>query len=176
MTGPNADAEWVIDAANTGYLRGITTFAGVEDLHGGNAGDLFSLQVTDSTTGSISGLLDGGGGEDALVAPLTTVNNWAIDGSDAGSLSYGTLTAGFTSVEFLTGGSTDDTFSISAGGSITGGVDGGAEDGLTAPTDTLDFTAYGSPISIDCPSPCPTWGSSSQACRNRSSQTINVRS
>ena len=70
IMGPDAANTWSINGPDSGSLSGTPnlTFTGVENLIGGSATDLFVF----GTAGSISGNLDGGGGDDELDYSSTT--------------------------------------------------------------------------------------------------------
>ncbi|QDT97380.1 cadherin domain-containing protein [Gimesia aquarii] len=81
---------------------------------------------------------DGGIGSDTLVAS-DQVNDWDIDGVNAGSLLSDSVT--FTSVENLTGNDDADTFVIQAGGQIDGTINGGAGiDHIDLSNETTDLS------------------------------------
>ena len=69
-----------------------------------------------------------------------TTNTWALTGPNAGTLDGALTFAGF---QALTGGSVNDTFAFLPGGSISGALKG------VAPTNTLDYSQYGSPVTVD---------------------------
>ena len=63
--GPDADAMWNIDGTNSGtLLSGASTFTfeGFQNLVGGAGSDSFALLPG----GSVSGVVDGGGGANSL--------------------------------------------------------------------------------------------------------------
>src|SRR5262249_31035618 len=97
-------------------------------------------------TGSISGVVDGGDSEDMVVGP-DTVNDWTLSGLNAGTLN---AAAHFVNIENLAGGKASDTFHILPQGSVDGFLDGclHPDDG-TLPIDTLDYSMYGSPVTVD---------------------------
>jgi len=70
-----------------------------------------------------------GGTNTTLVGPSTT-NTWAVTGSNSGNLSYSIRTSpfnfSFTSVNNLTGGVSNDTFTLSTGAYVTGTINGGS--------------------------------------------------
>jgi acrosin len=83
--------------------------------------------------------LDGAGGSDTLTGPNQT-NAWAIAGKNAGTLN---TSIAFEKIQNLTGGSVADTFTFDNGGSITGNLIG------VAPTNTVDDSGYGSPVTVN---------------------------
>ncbi len=133
LTADNLINSWTITGAGSGTLTGTGGFTGMEQLTGGSAADLFTLNG-----GTLSGLLDGGAGADHLIAD-NTVNSWAITGAGSGTL---TGTGGFAGMEQLTGGNLADAFVYGAGGSISGLVDGGAG------ADSIDYSAVTAPVAM----------------------------
>jgi uncharacterized repeat protein (TIGR03803 family) len=178
LTGPNQANAWAITGSNSGILNGSTTFSRFAALIGGANADTFSFVDGGSVSGTIDGgggsdtldfsarssavtvtLLTSGtnkatatGGwkgiatvigsantADNLVGPDTS-NAWTINGLNSGTLNGSLAFAGF---ENVTGGSLDDTFAFLPNGSISGSLKGGAG------TDVLDYSAYGSAVTID---------------------------
>ena len=125
---------WTLSGAGAGDVDGFA-FSSIANLFGGSAGDAFDL-----TAGSITGDIDGGGGTDTLIAANAS-NIWNITGLDTGTV--GGVGGTFSSVENLTGGSMDDAFVIDAGAGVTGDIDG------RGGTDTVDFSAFASPLMVD---------------------------
>ena len=148
---------WSVSGADSGTVTGVNAFSDIDNLSGGVRTDTFSL------TASLSGNLSGGGGDDVISlsggasvgglisgdAGTDTLrgpdidNSWAITGSDAGSLN----TSSFAEIENLTGGTANDSFSVSnaAAAALSGRIDaGGGDDTLSvdysaASTRSLDF-------------------------------------
>ncbi len=178
LTGPNQANTWDLTAANAGTLDSTISFSGIQNLTGGSAADYLAFTTS---TASVSGLIDGGGGANTLdfsgrttavtvtmvaggpnkatatggwtnigtviggaatntLIGANTANVWDITGANAGTLD-GALT--FSGFQNLTGGSVDDTFAFLPGGSLAGNLKGGA------PTNTLDFSQYGSPVTVN---------------------------
>jgi hypothetical protein len=130
LTGQNNANVWAIDGGDDGNVDGFR-FVDVPNLTGGTASDRFVL----AAGGSVSGAIDGGGGDDTLVG-FDTANTWTISGLGAGSLTAAPAgsVGSFANVENLTGGADDDAFAFLAGGGITGNLDGGLG------VDTLDYS------------------------------------
>ena len=148
ITGPDQDTDWLIDSANGGTFGGIHTFSNLESLVGGAADDNFAF----GPAGSLTGGVDGGGGNNAAVVndPSTgpyNNNTWTIDSADSGSLN-GTA---FTAIANLIGGKGADTFEFQPGGSVSGLVDGGTDDAQVNPavTDKLDFSGLSDDLAVD---------------------------
>src|SRR5262249_12782295 len=104
--------------------------------------DIFSF----TATGSISGTVDGGGNLDMITGPDTD-NTWTLTGANQGTLN---AAADFVNIEALAGGQADDTFLVRPHGSDEGFTDGGLNpDDGTPPVDTLDYSMYGSPVTVN---------------------------
>ena len=151
--GPDVDTDWIITGTGSGTITGGTTFAGIEYLVGGSADDNFAF----TAEGSISGSVEGGGQtwSDAVIGPNAD-RTWSITGNNAGTLqTHGS----FTGIENLQGGYGADTFSLAAGGSISGEINGGpdnasapdnnGEQTITRAVDVLDYSGRSSAVSVD---------------------------
>jgi hypothetical protein len=108
-----------------------------------------NLQTGAATkTGGVSGfeMLLGSGGVDTLTGPspgVGSVVEWAITGAGAGTVNG----LAFSGIENLTGGSNLDRFLLSAGGSVTGVINGGTS-GL-GERDQLSYALVAGPVTID---------------------------
>ena len=116
ITAAAGGTNFTISGEDSG-TAGAASFSHVENLSGGAQTDTFSF----SSGGTLTGLVDGGGGADQLVAPNTT-NTWSITALREGNLNGDA----FTEIETLTGGAAADTFQLesdvtSFGGAINGG-------------------------------------------------------
>ena len=152
LQGPVRGSNWTITGIGSGSGGGTTSFTAVERLLGGSdtvlgtASDRFVFEVG----GTISGLIDGGAGIDEIVGAAQT-NNWSVTGTDAGTLNA----TNFTSIENLTGGTGNDTFTIGTAGDVTGVIDGGLDVDIgattpgTPPTDTLNFATVATAVSVN---------------------------
>src|SRR5207247_862558 len=124
LIGPGLTNLWTITGPNAGSLTAGSlaplTFAGVENLKGGDASDTFAM----TPDGGLSGVVDGGGGNATLVG-AGTLNGQA-----------------FAGIETLVGGADSDRF-VFAGGSVTGRIDGGG--GIN----TLDYSADTLGVTVD---------------------------
>ncbi|MEM9539403.1 MAG: CHAT domain-containing protein [Cyanobacteria bacterium P01_E01_bin.42] len=69
---------------------------------------------------------------------------WTLTGNNSGSLS-GLANTTFDNVAALTGGSGDDIFAFASGANFNGSINGGGQ----SIGDTLDYSAYGSPITVN---------------------------
>ncbi|MCI0464745.1 MAG: hypothetical protein L0Z62_48090, partial [Gemmataceae bacterium] len=148
LIGPIAGTQWDITGADSGSALGITSFDGIENLTGRGGLDRFNVR----DGGSISGQIDGGAGPlaDVLIGPDVD-NTWSVTGPNAGMLN-GSID--FVGIESLTGGFAADVFQVGALGSLDGLLDGGLDkavvaNGTVAADDTLDFSLYGSAVSVD---------------------------
>jgi hypothetical protein len=109
------------------------TFGGLTSLTlnasgtGGNVITISAAPVATTVT------LNGGGSSNALVGPNAN-KMWTITGADAGNLGSQLL---FTNVQFLAGGSGNDTFRFLPAGSISGVITGGGG------TNKLDYSKAG---------------------------------
>ncbi len=128
--------------------RDSLRFNGFENLTGGTGVDRFYVREG----GSISGIINGGGGavSDILFGPDVN-NTWTVTGTNAGTLNGVT---DFSGIESLTGGSAGDEFQILPSGELTGVLDGGIDRavdpaGTQAPVDTLSFALYGANVEVD---------------------------
>jgi len=177
LTGPNSANTWSITGSNTGNINSSAfTFSAFENLTGGTMNDSFAFSSGASVTGAINGgagtnTLDysaysavvsvniaagtapgiGGGfsniqnfigssSSNTLTGPNTT-NAWAITGTNSGNINSSAFT--FSAFENLTGGTMNDTFAFSSGASIAGVINGGAG------TNSLDYSAYAMPVSVN---------------------------
>jgi len=114
----------VITGINSGTINSIA-FSGLTTLNASDGSDIFSI-----LSGGLSGLLDGGIGTDSLTlngaANAVTIN--AANGGTAG-------TTNFANIESLETGGGNDTLTLNAGGSMSGGINGNVG------TDTLQSTS-----------------------------------
>jgi Ca2+-binding RTX toxin-like protein len=118
------------DAGNDSLLPG----GGNDSCQGGDDNDTITLATTQTAGTSI----DGGLGTDTLVA-ANLANVWDLTGANAGTLDA----MSFANVENLTGSGNTDLFKLEAGASLSGLASGGGG------TNTLDFSAYGGPITVN---------------------------
>ncbi len=125
LTGHDASNTFTLSAANAGDVADgvgtyVTTFTAIQTLNGSS---------TVSNT-------------DTLIA-FDNDNTWLIDSTGGGSITDTNTTStliAFTEIENLTGGSTDDHFDFTLGGSI-GDIDGnGGSNSLTGHNASNDFT------------------------------------
>ncbi len=135
LTGANTTNTFTISGTNSGDINGTFTFNTFQSLMGGSGNDTFTL-----TTGTVSSV-DGGAGNNTLVGSNTD-STFILTATNAGTLNG---TTRFTSIANLTGGTGNDTFVFKDGVSIAGIINGGSG------FDTLDYTAYTTPIVVNLP-------------------------
>ncbi|MBL8798099.1 MAG: calcium-binding protein, partial [Planctomycetia bacterium] len=132
--GAGIDTLQANDAANTwniyalpsySSVTGVAGFKNIENLVGGNDVDVFNLK---GSGGVLSVYIDGAEGTDTVVGQ-NTATAWTLAAENDGRIDA--LGVEFINVENLTGGSGSDTFTVLAGGSLSGTFNGGSG------TDTL---------------------------------------
>ena len=116
LIGPDAiEVEWIVSEANAGTVQGVT-FESFEFLRGqDSSSDLFQF----GSNGSLSGNIEGAGGEDVLdfSASASAVELNLEEGSATA------ISGGFKSIESLIGSSGNDTLIGPGGPSVTWTVD-----------------------------------------------------
>jgi hypothetical protein len=123
LVGPNTASTWNITGPGAGSV-GALGFSQIQNLTGGSADDQFVA----TADGSVSGTIDGGGGNNSLSATEAAgnVTNWVIDGPGSGHVGQRLV---FTGMQNLVGQGGVDSFQFSSGGSIAGTVAGGSDVG-----------------------------------------------
>src|SRR5581483_10426042 len=130
---------------------GAVRFENVENLSGGSASDNFFVSAAGTLTGGISGGL----GEDA-VSGADKANAWTVTGAGAGTLND----VAFAGIESLVGGKGADRlrgrerrtvwrFTGSGTGQAGGTRFEGIETVEGSGSDTLDFSGYSTPVTVD---------------------------
>ncbi len=127
----NNPNNWLINSENDGLLNAIL-FNDFNHLVGGTDTDDFVL----SSSGSITGSILGGTGQDSLKAN-SIANIWNITGTEIGDMNN---VASFSQLEALIGNSNTDEFIFSAGSSFNGNIDGGDS------TDTIYYALLTGPL------------------------------
>jgi hypothetical protein len=150
LVGADFASAWEISDADEGKVswtlegqlgQAVQVFAQIENVVGGTDTDTFRILEG----GSISGKLDGGGGNDILVGPDID-NSWQLTGQNTGKL--GGLE--FQGIENLTGGAAADIFTIGKNAYLTGWIDGGPADADSPTVNTLGYAAApDSPIEVN---------------------------
>jgi filamentous hemagglutinin family protein len=133
LIGANIVNNWNITGANSGDVNDIT-FSAFQNLIGAGDTDNFIL----GTLGSVS-TIDGNAGINNLVG-ANTVNTINITENNSGNVNNAIA---FSNIQNLTGGTNSDTFKFSDGKSISGIINGNAG------FDTLDYSAYTSPLTLN---------------------------
>jgi adhesin/invasin len=175
LVATNANNTWTISGTNSGTVDGIS-FAGFPNLTGGTANDNFAFRVGGSIAGNLKGngpvnILDysgygspvtvnlqdktapgiggtwasiqsfiGTGTTDTLVGDNVN-RTWSITGANVGTVGA----YSFSGFPNLTGGAGNNTFTFAAGGSVAGAVVGQAGTSIN----TLNYSSYGSPVTVD---------------------------
>ena len=145
LTGGAGDDTFNLDADAMGDLRGgdgDDTFNIAATLTGGISGDSDRDFFVFGDAGEISGDLSGGAGTDVLIGD-DDGNAFTISGPDEGTLAD-KIGGAFTGIENLGGGDGADSFTLAAGGRLTGEIDGGMGlDALTGDNNPNTFTLTG---------------------------------
>jgi hypothetical protein len=121
ITGDNAGHNFTLTGANAGTVGTILTagFTAVENLTGGNGNDNFQFNAG----GSLSGNINGGGGNNTIVGD-NTGRTYTIAGANSGTVS--TLLGGtFSNIQNVTAGNGNDTIQFNDGGSLAGNANAG---------------------------------------------------
>ncbi|NER34040.1 MAG: hypothetical protein F6J93_08350 [Oscillatoria sp. SIO1A7] len=137
LSGDNTGNYWNITGTNSGDINGSFTFVNFPNLIGGSDTDTFDLN------GGTVATINGAGGTDNTIIGDDENNGWAIAAKNGGHLSYLNNAIPFSNIQNLTGGNLDDTFIFQDGGSIDGNING------VSTTDTLDYSTYNSPVTVD---------------------------
>jgi hypothetical protein len=132
LVGANTNNNWLVTGVNSGSVNSIN-FSGFNNITGNALADQFLING-----GSVTGILNGAGGNDTLTAD-NAVNSWSISNPNAGNV---TNVASFTQIENIAGGNSADVFVFATGASISGNVNGGGA------TDVVDFSAEPGVVSI----------------------------
>jgi len=138
--GPGVDG--VITVNSTGSVVMNSANSGTEALTVAidtDANGTETLSFTGTLAGGSVSLQGGGNGGDTLIAP-NLPNTWVINALNSGTLNG----ASFSDFPNLTGGSDDDSFTITGIGSINGQFDGGAD--VTG--DTVDYAGATGVVSV----------------------------
>ena len=122
MTGTNLNAVWTIGVggADTYAAGGHTlSFSNYQNLTGGSGNDSFVI----ATGATAAGVIDGGAGSNTLTGPNLN-ETWHVTSANAGNITG--VVSMFQNIQNLIGGSGADDFVFADGGTLSGGVDGGA--------------------------------------------------
>ncbi len=158
LVGPNVASTWTISSSNAGSVGNIT-FAGVANLTGGSANDIFKF----SNGKGVTGIVNGGAG-------TNTLNYSAYTTGVTVNLTTGvaTGTGGVTNIENITGSPANDSLTGNSAANVISG-DGGTDvlKGGTGGGDTFilastqgaatTVTASGSNNTLDGANIANTW-------------------
>ena len=134
FAGDDVDNTFTIATLNSGTATGVSGFSNIENLEGGSESDRFEL-----TGGTLSGTIDGQGGDD-IFAGNDVNNTFTVNDSNSGTA---TGINGFSNIENLEGGSESDRFEL-VGGTLSGTIDGQQGDDTFAGDDVANtFTIAG---------------------------------
>jgi streptogramin lyase len=117
-------------------ISGVTVSG--NDVEAWTANGLAGNDTFTVTAGGLPISFDGGTGTNTLVGP-SSANAWHITGANSGDLNGDS----FLNIQNLTGGSGADTFQFRPGGSVGGRVNGAGG------SNTLDYSSYGSPVTVN---------------------------
>lgn len=141
----NIALSWNITADEGGNLAhtsdgniGAVSFTEMENLIGSSNVDSFTI-----ANASASIHINGAGSSDSLTASSSGNNTWTIDGSSeqtlvSGATGFGTIT--FGSIENLVGGTLNDDFDFSGGGSVDSVNGSNGANSITGRNADNDFT------------------------------------
>jgi hypothetical protein len=117
----------------------------IQILRGGQGDDSLTGNGTGTTTFLASPSNDtvsGAGGTNTLVG-TSADSTWSVSAQNSGTLTFTGGTTTFSGVQNLTGGSGADDFVFADGTGVNGNVNGGGG------ADTLDLSAYSTPVAVD---------------------------
>ncbi|MBD2744473.1 filamentous hemagglutinin N-terminal domain-containing protein [Coleofasciculus sp. FACHB-1120] len=134
LNGANIVNNWNITGASSGDVNGIT-FSAFQKLIGAGDTDNFILGTLGSDV-----TIDGNLGTNNLIG-ANKVNTINITENNSGNVNNDAIA--FSNIQNLTGGTDTDTFKFSEGKSISGIINGNVG------FDTLDYSAYTSPLTLN---------------------------
>jgi len=172
LIGHNLSNTWHITADNSGTLENavypapnLFTFTNFPNVTGGSTTDSFIFDGPYRLSGT-SGIA--AGGESNSMTVPNTVNNWTIEGNNAGTI-FPTGASGstvFSGIPTLTGGSMDDTFQFNGAYQISGGIVGnGGTNTVIGPDAINNWTISGNNSGTLAP-PLPTGPTSLNGIQN----------
>jgi Ca2+-binding RTX toxin-like protein len=148
LIGRGTNSIWTVDTslATTTYFDGVKPlyFTGFANLTGGAGSDTFLFKNDAKVTGTVNG----GTGTNSIDFSDAGNSAMTVNIGSTGLNDAGTVVQSFTfsSIQNLTGTRGDDTFKLSNGFGLTGGLDG------IAGNDTLDYSAWTSAVRVILPS------------------------
>jgi PKD domain len=134
---------WTVNGTGTGNTFAINGSGLAATLNGGAGDDTFTIAA-----GVVFGGTINGSGTDSLVNDSNsgTTNPWVLTGANAGTVNG----APFTGIANLIGGLGNDSFAFRAGAILSGKIKGNGG------SDTLDWSAYGSAVTVNLASKAAT--------------------
>jgi alpha-L-arabinofuranosidase len=134
---------WTVDGTGTGNTFAINGSGLEATLNGGTGSDTFTIAAGVIFDGTING-----SGTDTLVnnSNSGTTNSWVLTGSNAGTVNG----APFSGIANLTGGAGNDSFAFQPGADLSGNING------SSGSDTLNWSAYGSAVTVNLASKTAT--------------------
>ncbi|MGA2701864.1 MAG: hypothetical protein ABSH35_12310 [Isosphaeraceae bacterium] len=145
--GTNGLGDVTINGANPGtgaFPSAMVTGIAIQGGPGANRIDFSAFQIA-SFPVLTTLTVDGGGGNDVLVAPdaATNFNVTASDSGILGGTAFGSIAVStFTAVPNLTGGAAPNDFLFGPGASLSGAIQGGSSG------NSLDLGAMNGPLSV----------------------------
>lgn len=131
---------WTLNSINGGgvALSGVAsgvTFTNIQSLVGSGNSNTFNI-----SSGSITGSITGTGSFNTLIAgTVGTSNIWNLAGVNSGNVAG---VGSFNNIQNLTGSNLANTFNFANNAILTGTIDAASSAG----TNTIDYSAYSSPI------------------------------
>jgi hypothetical protein len=127
---------WTVNGTGTGNTFAINGSGLAATLNGGAGNDTFTLAAGVVFDGTITG-----SGTDSLVnnSSSGSTNSWSVTGTNSGTING----APFTGIANLTGGAGNDSFAFQPGAILSGRINGNGG------SDTLDWSAYGSAVTVN---------------------------
>jgi hypothetical protein len=120
--------------------------ANIQVLRGGQSNDTLNGNAAGGTTFFASpgnDTITGQGPGNTLVG-TGAASTWSVAAQNAGTLTWLSSTTTFSGIQNLTGGAGGNTFALSDAVGVDGNINGGA-----APVNTLDLSAYSTPVAVN---------------------------
>jgi filamentous hemagglutinin family protein len=136
ITGDDSGLMWMIYNTNEGTV-GNLIFKDFPNLVGGAGNDIFVLYG-----GTVTGYIDGGGGDNVLYADDFDANIWHITSMNSGTLND----MPFSNIQSLIGGNLSDYFLIYNNAGLANLLDGGNGSG-----NVLDYSLWTTMVRVDLP-------------------------
>jgi hypothetical protein len=143
LLGSDTNNTWAIASSGAGTLNTNISFTSVEELTGGSGVDVFAF----ADGAALSGTIDGGaGGADTLdlsAVAADTVFTFRNNGTVAVTDFTNVLNPS-TGIDAVIGGTKNNRFVFENAASFDGSIDGG-----TGGTNSIDLSAYSTPVLMD---------------------------